>query len=286
MIRYEITTGELRRRIEEQHPGWLVRAAQRTAQFQAASEYAESSSIWGEIKSVYMVLQYNKCAYCERCLSDGSIENDLEHYRPKRSVEPWPAPSKSAYDFATGPAMPEGYYLLAYHPLNYATACKRCNSNFKLNYFPIAGQRVSGLPTPQDYTDEMPFIPYPIGTSDESPETLLTFDGIIPLPNPHATEAQQRRAQVTIDFFGLATREDLRRERARVVQQLDMAWLLLQHGTSDDRALAQERVALSLAVSEPHTNCARCFHQLQQASPALAHTLAKAATALLNAVRT
>ena len=32
-----------------------------------------------------------------------------------------------------------GYYLLAYHLLIYAVACKPCNSGLKKDYFPIAG---------------------------------------------------------------------------------------------------------------------------------------------------
>ena len=47
-----------------------------------------------EVKAVYIRLQKNKCAYCERQLTGldhgGAIEHDLEHYRPKGHVPAWP----------------------------------------------------------------------------------------------------------------------------------------------------------------------------------------------------
>ena len=211
MIRYKISPSALTDWIESEKSGWLIRAAERTEQFRQEKEYAENGAIWSEIKRVYMTLQGDKCAYCERLLSDGPIEHDLEHYRPKRSVQPWPpAGSPYQYPFPTGIAHIEGYYLLAYNRFNYATACKRCNSNFKSNFFPVAAKRIfcqdEAGPCryePQDYAEEKPFLPYPIGEIDDDPEKLLTFTGIIPVPHPDATEAQKCRAQVTIDFLDL-----------------------------------------------------------------------------------
>lgn len=122
MIRYDIAPDELLRRIEEHVPGWLKRAATRTERFRKAGRYDEKSGIWSEIKDVYRDLQGDKCAFCERQLAGkpyGSIEHDVEHYRPKSSVRVWPPVEAPAYDFPTGHASEAGYYLLAYHPLNY-----------------------------------------------------------------------------------------------------------------------------------------------------------------------
>ena len=135
MIRYTITEAELVRRVDASVPTWRKRASDRTTRFQIAGRYDEKSAIWSEIKSVFSDLQYDKCAYCERKLADpddgGSVEHDLEHYRPKSSVEAWPDAAK--FSFHTGGADTGGYYWLAYHLLNYAVACKKCNSGFKLN---------------------------------------------------------------------------------------------------------------------------------------------------------
>ena len=61
-------------------------------------------------------------AYCERRLEGtpyGTIEHDIEHFRPKKAVEQWP-PARGAqaprtvWRFRTGTAWADGYYLLAY----------------------------------------------------------------------------------------------------------------------------------------------------------------------------
>ena len=69
MIRYPITEQQLRDRIEAAVPGWLARAAERTARFIEEKCYDEKSNIWSEVKSVYMKIQFNKCIYCERQLA-------------------------------------------------------------------------------------------------------------------------------------------------------------------------------------------------------------------------
>src|SRR5436305_7559190 len=171
MIRYPVSLEELRSRIEEESRGWLADAAERTERFRLAGKYEENSSSWSRIKKVFMRLQYEKCAYCERRLasedSGGGVEHDVEHYRPKNGVRRWPSEEiaqelKISYDFSTGEDFPEGYYLLSYHVFNYATACKKCNSSLKSNYFPIAGQRGPQSDEPLSLCQEGPFLIYPI----------------------------------------------------------------------------------------------------------------------------
>ena len=124
MIRYPVTEAELEQRVDAAVASWRSRAATRTARFIAAGGYDESSSIWSEIKPVFMKLQNDKCAYCERQLasadSGGAVEHDLEHFRPKSSVVVWP--DGAGVSFATGTASPAGYFWLAYHLLNYSVA--------------------------------------------------------------------------------------------------------------------------------------------------------------------
>jgi hypothetical protein len=57
MIKYPVTRKKLEQLIEQKKPGWLARAAERTDQFLASGSFDETSSIWSEVKPVYMQLQ-------------------------------------------------------------------------------------------------------------------------------------------------------------------------------------------------------------------------------------
>ena len=91
MIRYAITLTDLEQRVDAKKATWRTRAAERTAEFVKQGKYEEDSGIWSEIKSVYMTLQHEKCAFCERQLESvehGTIEQDVEHFRPKKKSFP------------------------------------------------------------------------------------------------------------------------------------------------------------------------------------------------------
>ena len=156
MIRYAISEDELKVGIQVTSPTWRARASAATATLVQHRSYTKIGPDWGDIKPVYMAVQHNKCAYCERLLPPeevGRLEHDVEHFRPKSRVLRWPPSSaQPAYAFGTGPKDDRGYYWLAYEPLNYCTACKACNSNRKRDYFPVAGSRgpVHG-PQPRSY---------------------------------------------------------------------------------------------------------------------------------------
>lgn len=143
MIRNAITLTALRARAEQHAPGWNARARERTAGFRKLQRYKEKSSIWGEVKPVFMDLQNGKCCFCERKFESGQLgryELDVEHFRPKRTVKRCRQDRVGNGLPLTAPAAKNsGYYLLAYNLLNYAAACKPCNSGLKRNYFPIAG---------------------------------------------------------------------------------------------------------------------------------------------------
>src|SRR5687768_11362929 len=99
MIRIPVTSPELTRLIEQEVPGWLERAARRTRQARQRKRFT-GEGIWSEVKGVYMALQRHKCAYCERPMAQSAhanIEYDVEHFRPKSRVTPWPDP-KTAKD--------------------------------------------------------------------------------------------------------------------------------------------------------------------------------------------
>jgi hypothetical protein len=279
VIRYLIAPGELEDRIRVQSESWLRRAAGRTEQFRQARRYQEASSIWGEIKPVFLHLQHEKCAFCERRLAGGkfgSIEHDVEHYRPKSTVRAWPTPEITrergiVYDFTTGGELPEGYYLLAYQLLNYAVACKTCNSPLKANFFPVEAARVPDSDSPAALAAEMPFLLFPIGALDDDPEEILTFDGLIPVPKVLEGH-RMRRAIVTIDFFALAEREELLRGRAEQIVSLYLA--LTWAGDPDIRLIADRAIASLLSSASEHASCARAFHRLYESDRVRAKKIA------------
>jgi len=291
MIRYDITEKELRARIDRQKPDWQTRAAAATALYRRAGKYGEPDDknwdtqthgvppnpFWSQIKAVYMRLQKNKCAFCERELTTRPKDHDVEHFRPKRAVVPWPP-------LPTDPAFPEGYYLLAYHPLNYATACEHCNRSLKQSYFPIEDARLSGQGDPVQLRPELPLLIYPIGDSDTDPEDLLGFQGVVPIPkNADPNTREYRRAQVTIDFFELEKRDELRRGRAKVLRTLYLAFMITETSPQrEEREGAQSAIAQCVSDGSEHANCARSFVDLYRQNPAEAKQFGRLAIASLH----
>lgn len=280
MIRYAITEQKLLELIEAERPGWLARAKRRTARLIKIRHYRERSAIWGEIKAVFLRLQHNKCAYCERRLASGevggSIEHDVEHFRPKGSIDVWPvSDSVARYRFATGARFDSGYYWLAYDPTNFCTACKVCNSVLKRNSFPILRERGRATASPAELDlQERPLLLFPIGTRDDDPEEVLEFLGINARPR-HRRGVRNHRARVTIDLFGLEAREDLRRERAEALAALHNALVLLEHDLDTESAMQDIRRLRS--ASSPHASCVRSACRLYESTPELAIELFQAA---------
>lgn len=271
MIRHHITQADWQQAIDDISSTWMSRAGDRTADYLAANRFVKNppSTIWSEIKRVYMDLQGFKCGFCERKLEQsefGNVEHDVEHFRPKGIVTDWPpasAPERGdGIDFTLGTAADPGYFLLAHHPENYLISCKTCNSSLKGNGFPVDGDRDIALAEPR-HTAELPYLVYPLGTSslDDDPEALIAFEGIVPVPAA-ASGRRRRRGQVIINFFQLAEREGLLEERSIVIMTLSLALASLDHPDALTQTIAQQTVARLTSNSSAHTNCARCFHHL------------------------
>lgn len=282
MIRYPIHRSTWRGRIEERVPGWFERAAERTEVFRSQGFYRESSSIWSQIKRVYMELQEFKCGFCERRLEKsafGNVEHDVEHFRPKARVDLWPTPEilrerELSYGFSLGSGDPTGYFLLPYHHENYLISCKTCNSALKRNHFPMAGNPLWPGTQPRHMRGERPFLIYPLGAVDEDPERLITFDGVLPIP-VGSRGHKRRRAEVTIDFFALDRREVLLEERAEGI----LALYLALHGAGVAETAAQAALVSARLTSNsaPHANCMRAFLERFQSDRPGAEQIAQAA---------
>ena len=114
---------------------WRKRA--KAAAEQAVKEYEdigepseETQEIWRNHKKWLLRNKFNnKCAYCEKNLSD--IPTDAEHWRPKRRI--------------TGVQTDEhpGYFWLAYSWRNLLPACSMCNFyDGKKNQFPTSNSHI------------------------------------------------------------------------------------------------------------------------------------------------
>lgn len=281
MIRYLVNWDELDATIDKAYPNWRARAKERIEYFISKEGYQEPpSSFWSEIKPVFMMLQYNKCAYCERKLGP-RIEHDVEHFRPKRGVDKWPIASGQnegtpAYNFNTGESMQSGYYRLAYNLRNYAIACKPCNSNLKKSYFPIAANRVENTDDFERLIGEQPLLIYPLGDIDSDPTELITFKGVTPVPID-LVGFGYKRARVTIDFFQLKEREELLIERGEVIRD---CWTALYSSESHDPEIRDFGKAVVRQMLHPfsrHSNCANAFYVLYNSDRSFAKQIAREA---------
>ncbi len=268
---------------------WLRRAQEKTDEFRAAGAYQTHTPFWSEIKAAYMAVQHNKCAYCERRLEGppyGYIEHDIEHFRPKNGIKRWPSAEISGqlnlnYTFSLGDDFDEGYYLLAYHLLNYVAACKVCNSILKANYFPIASSRISGQDDPRTLAAEQPLLLYPLDDLDADPEEIITFDGWLAVPK-HRTGPEYQRGLVLIDFFRLNKREELVRDRATLISHIYLALQAYAQATGADRERAGRVISRFQSPDAIHANCIRCFQNVYQRDATYARELYVAAVAYLD----
>lgn len=271
MIRYPAQQADIESAVAAIDPKWMKKASTRTARLVKSGCYNEASSIWSTVKPVYMALQSNKCLFCERQFESekyGKIEFDLEHFRPKSSVKPWPVPGSAlTYPYATGDESANGYYWLAYSLTNYAASCKACNTSLKSNYFPVAANR-AGIGG--DVASEQAYLCYPLGDTDDDPEDLVTFVGFIAVA-AHGEGHRLRRGQILIDFFDLNGRDTLEIQRATMIMILGNALAAIADGTGtlDD----DEIVSTCLKPHMPHAACMRAFHRQWQDDPAFAREL-------------
>jgi len=281
MIRYPVSVRSLLAGIKTQGAqDWPVRARLRTAEFHRRGGYVEDDGalkpFWSELTPLYLQLQQNKCIYCERTLGDavyGRVEMNVEHYRPKQRVDAWPSvylrrhyPHLTHYNRVRGDNLPEGYWALAYHPLNLAVSCRRCNLRVKKSFFPIDASRVT---SPERnlhlYSSELPDLFYPLSTVDpDDPEACIAFRGPIAFPSVTASVRVRERARVTIDLLHLNQRSELISERCRSICLVYANFVLTRLQDTARQREGQLGLDVATADKAPHANCARCFLRLCQ----------------------
>jgi hypothetical protein len=274
MIRYDFDLAQIEAAVDALNPQWRTNAAARTEALVAKGRYEETSSIWSEVKEVFIHLQNRKCVFCERQFESpefGRIEYDVEHFRPKSGVRSWPPPDwPTTHDGPMGQPSPRGYFWLAYNLQNYAATCKVCNSPLKSDFFPIAGGRVTTRRTIDQMASEKPYLCYPIGRVDDVPEKLVTFIATTAVPAARSGN-RRRRGEVIIDFFQLNGREQLHRERARMIMLLGFA---LKSIADEIDVADNERLATGLLQPNmPHTACLRAFRRTWDSDNPLARRI-------------
>ncbi len=287
MIRYDIGLQALKNLISAEDADWLDDAAGLTERFRQSGDYLDHNTIWRRIVRVYMEIQRNKCAFCERKFEDqatgGTREFDVEHFRPKSSVKKWPPANlqdELPADFPEDSASTKGYFLLPYHPYNYTVACKPCNSSFKSNFFPIRSVRDIDGDDPLEMKGEKPFLVYPLGHFDSDPESIVEYDGILAVPRVKSGEKHLRGIAIIV-FFRLNIREEHFLERA---QKLAALFLALRESDSTQplvRTTARALVSSLTSENSAHTNCMRSFKRLFESDRARAETIIRGVGELL-----
>lgn len=276
MIRVRLSQADLLQSIEAEKPGWSTKAAAATTEALRKGGVDENDAIWSAIKNVYIVAQNHKCIYCERPMPKGSddvetegigVEYDVEHFRPKNRVRPWPQKKHLKkrphidYQAEVHSGSSAGYVRLAFDPLNYCVSCKTCNSTHKADYFPIAGGPEIRLNDRAKMDAvERPFLLFPFGDDGDDPELFLGWEGIFPRPKAGAGP-DHLRARVVIDFFELDTRRELLQGRAG---SLVMLWPQLEmrtKGAPDERDKAK-RFIVTMCTKAPYAGFARGYVEL------------------------
>lgn len=298
MIRYTkmldgspLTLDNLKNKIKSLKPTWFDRTKSILNGLSDEPKSSDFDGLWSEIKDIYIDVQSSKCVFCEQQL-EGRITQDVEHFRPKAAVSHW-KPPQDLVDAGIVIAQSDdgddelGYRFLAYHPLNYAAACKNCNSVFKRNFFPVAKKRKTEAKKPPTESAERPYLIYPIGVDADDPEDLIDFIGCVPKPTK-ATGYERFRSQVTIYIFKLDDASERRvfyegRARAISAMYLNLDAIDNRNDTVIVNA-AKTNVKRMLEDREPFANCLRCFHRLYQRSPAEAKQVFKDIATFLDTV--
>lgn len=281
MIGYYIKRSKLRKKAKKLYPNWDSQAAASLKACHSKKGFIENSKPhWSKIKSVYSSLQHQKCAYCEKRLGsedDAKYAEDMEHFRPKNSVEEYVPPAgllPIGTVIAPVPKTNPGYYWLAFEAFNYATSCKVCNTKYKGTKFPILGTYTFTKKRPEDLLKlEQPLLIYPVGDFDDKPEDLIEFKGAVAVPK-HAAGLKRLRALVTIDLLGLNdTSRLVFRQRQMIIEAFYHALEYekrLRGGDPAKHQQALDRLKIFLSPKYEFSNCLKCFYQVYLTNPPLA----------------
>ena len=215
---------------------WVADADAVTIRLHAAANEAERSEIIKEKESLWrddrirdwLLQQFaNKCWYTEAYDTVSSIH--VDHYRPKGRVK----------DLEGNEC--EGYWWLAFEWKNYRICGQLINVK-KLDIFPIVEGARANSTDPVSLELEAPLLIDPL--TDQA--RLISYekdeDGCIAVPAAGISEAEEHRADKTIELLGLNLRDRLNQKRAEFWDECLMA-ITEFIGADGPQALRQVRQA-------------------------------------------
>ncbi len=199
---------------------WCKRAVSNTenvlAQANSGRRIKFNQKIWSELKAWLLEYVFNgKCAYCESKLNSTDY-GDADHYRPKNrvSIQQGNGNMVISKDGIKHP----GYFWIAYNWKNLFPSCKRCNTERKLDLFPVENEHVfnpdvcENLDVDEicDVLDkiEKPLLLNPYRGGELHPRNHLYFDkyGVVSAKN------ESKAGKASIDIYKLG-RPELVEER-------------------------------------------------------------------------
>jgi hypothetical protein len=289
MIRYAIKDQDLRARIDA--------AVQKKKPKQTWAKLTRRpgggkkvQALWSLAKPAYLELQQGKCGFCERMLGQDErlpYEKDVEHFRPKKRLDPWPPADKKHWPLDLPASLPKsphrgkGWAHLAYHPWNYLISCKECNQRLKRNFFPTAGRPDFTAKGPQGLAaHERPYLVYPLhdatpgaGTFNADPRELFAWESGIYL-RPAAKNKKSHaylQALVTIAFFGLndgANTDRLLNERAYRLKTIGLLLEKYERTPGADAATDfwNKQIMPETSPGLAHTACVESILQLYKSN--------------------
>jgi hypothetical protein len=192
-----------------------------------ATPFKFVKSVYGpkSLKTALAKAQFGKCCFCEGEF-DAHVAGDVEHYRPKTSVQ-----------LVTGRQYP-GYYWLAYTPENLYFACPDCNEYRKSDRFPLLDEGVRARSHHQLIAAEHPLILDPGGPVDPRDHIRFANDFPVGLTD----EGRETIRQLKLD------REPLNKRRRTLIHRLDGERDVIKLWANDHRAEAQQRVQAARQV--------------------------------------
>ena len=259
MIRIQRGPAPIRQMIAEADPTWLGRADNAAARNVEARKHIDKPRLCSSIKGLWIRMQREKCAYCERQLGAAGVEWDIEHFRPKGVVDAWVAAPPGIED--SGGDAPSGYFLLAYNPENFLVSCRTCNQVYKGAYFPTARRRNLSSVNADDLRGELPYLINPLDPADPDPMDMIKFHGAFARAVDGDVD-NRRRALATIALLAL-NREELVKERIGVIIGLAGSLELAAASQSPEvQQVALRSADGYCADDQPHASCARAFRSL------------------------
>ena len=171
-------------------------------------------NLWGAYKSIFIEAQFKgKCAYCEDRIV-AAYPGDVEHYRPKAEVAHY-SRRGNRNDYEGSPNRGRkiidhkpGYWWLAFDWNNWLLACKKCNSSWKANQFPVQKMVLKLQPGVEQSEDPLLINPF-----------LKDPQGHFKYWETGKIEAATNEGQASINVCGL-DRSSLISERERIASSL------------------------------------------------------------------